>query len=93
MTKHVGKASKVWPQGVRCAVMFTFDVDGETLWTSRNPDNWNRPGNLAQGSYGPRIAMPKILDVLEKHGVKSSFFIPGWIIEKYPEMAREILSR
>ncbi len=93
MAKPAEEASQIWPEGVRCAVMFTFDVDGETLWTSRNPDNWNRPGNLAQGSYGPRIAMPKILDVLEKHDVKSTFFIPGWIIEKYPEMACEVLER
>ncbi len=93
MTKNAGEKTTAWPKGVRCAVMITFDVDGETLWISRNPDNWNRPGNLAQGSYGPKIAMPKILDVLEKHGVKSTFFIPGWIVEKYPDMAREVLAR
>ncbi|MBW2367649.1 MAG: polysaccharide deacetylase [Deltaproteobacteria bacterium] len=83
----------VWPKGKQCAVMFSFDLDGETLWTSRNPDNWNRPGNLAQGSYGPKIGMPKILDVLEKHGIKSTFFTPAWIIEKYPEICREIVAR
>lgn len=88
-----GPASNRWPDGVRCAVMFSFDVDGETLWFSRNPENWHRPGNLAQGAYGPKIAMPKILDLLEKHRVKSTFFIPGWIIEKYPQMAREVLAR
>lgn len=83
----------VWPEGIRCAVMFSFDVDGETLWTSRNPENWRRPGNLAQGAYGPRVGVPKILDVLDRHQVKSSFFIPGWIIEKYPHMAKDIQSR
>jgi peptidoglycan/xylan/chitin deacetylase (PgdA/CDA1 family) len=93
MAKLAEQTSQIWPEGVQCVVLFTFDVDGETLWTSRNPENWNRPGNLAQGSYGPRIAMPKILDVLEKHDVKSTFFIPGWIIEKYPEMSREVLER
>ncbi|MBW2058432.1 MAG: polysaccharide deacetylase [Deltaproteobacteria bacterium] len=82
-----------WPEGFRCAVMFSFDVDGETLWISRNPENWHRPSNLAQGSYGPRFGVPKILNVLEKHGVKGTFFIPGWIIEKYPDMARDVLDR
>lgn len=81
-----------WPEGVQCAVLFTFDLDGETLWTSRNPDNWNRPGNLAQGSYGPKIAVPKILNVFEKHDVKSTFFIPGWIIEKYTDVVKGIFS-
>ena len=82
-----------WPSGKKCAVMFSFDMDGETLWTSRNPDNWNRPGNLAQGAYGPRVGAPKILDVLEKHEIKSTFFTPAWIIEKYPEICHQIVSR
>ncbi len=93
MEKASSIKSHVWPKGKRCAVMFSFDLDGETLWTSRNPDNWNRPGNLAQGSYGPRVGTRKILGVLEKHQVKSSFFTPAWIIEKYPEICREIVRR
>ena len=82
-----------WPKGTRCAVMFSFDVDGETLWISRDPENWKRPANLAQGAYGPKIGVPKILNVLEKHDVKGTFFIPAWIIDAYPDMAREVLER
>jgi peptidoglycan/xylan/chitin deacetylase (PgdA/CDA1 family) len=92
MTNLTTPDSAKWPEGKKCAVCFSFDLDGETLWTSRNPDNWDRPGNLAQGAYGPRIGMPKILKVLEKHDVKSTFFIPAWIIEKYPEICRETVS-
>jgi peptidoglycan/xylan/chitin deacetylase (PgdA/CDA1 family) len=88
-----GKDLRRWPPGVQCAVFFSYDVDGETLWISRDPRNWNRPANLAQGSYGPRVGVPKILKLLEKHGIKTTFFIPGWIIEKYPDMAREILAQ
>ena len=92
-TGTIESTSNVWPDGVRCAVTFSFDVDGETLWLSRNPENRYRPGNLAQGAYGPKIAMHKILALFEKHRVKSTFFIPGWIIEKYPRMAQEVLAR
>jgi peptidoglycan-N-acetylglucosamine deacetylase len=92
MTQPNSSDSFMWPKNKKCAVMFSFDLDGETLWTSRNLDNWNRPGNLAQGAYGPRVAMPKILDVLEKHHIKSTFFTPGWIIEQYPEICRKIVS-
>jgi len=74
-------------------VSFSFDLDGETLWTSRNSENWKRPGNLAQGAYGPKIGTPKILDVLEKHDVKTTFFIPTWIVEKYPDLCRNIVAR
>jgi peptidoglycan/xylan/chitin deacetylase (PgdA/CDA1 family) len=89
----VTEKERKWPEDIQCAVNFGIDVDGETLWTSRDADNWNRPANLAQGSYGPRMGVPKILNVLDKHDVKATFFIPAWIIEKYPEMAREVIER
>ena len=42
-----------WNDGARCAASLTFDVDGETLWISKDPANENRPGVLSQGAYGP----------------------------------------
>ena len=47
-----------WPNGARCAVMLTFDFDAETLWTSRDERNWNRPGVLSQGRYGAKVGVP-----------------------------------
>ena len=82
-----------WPNGNKMAVMLTFDMDGETLWTSRNSTSWDSPAVLAHGAYGPREGAPRILDLLDKHGIKSTFFIPGWIIEKYEPICREIHAR
>ena len=53
-----------WPDGARIAVMLTFDFDAETLWLSRDPDNARRPGVLSQGTYGAKVGVPKILEVL-----------------------------
>ena len=50
-----------WPNGAQCAVMLTFDFDAETLWISRDPSNWKRPGTMSQGTYGAKIGVPKIL--------------------------------
>jgi peptidoglycan/xylan/chitin deacetylase (PgdA/CDA1 family) len=82
-----------WPDGKKCAVLFTFDVDAETLWLSRNKDSWNSPEALSRGAYGPKEGVPRILDLLDKHDIKGTFFIPGWVIEKYEDMAREIHKR
>jgi peptidoglycan/xylan/chitin deacetylase (PgdA/CDA1 family) len=82
-----------WPEGKKCGVLLTFDLDGETLWTSRNAQSWNSPLVLAQGSYGPKVGVFRILDLLDKHRVKATFFIPGWIIEKYPDTAKEVHNR
>lgn len=72
-----------WPNGMQCAVILTFDVDGETLWISRDKSNRGRPGVLSQGAYGPKVAVPLILELLERSDLKGTFFVPGWVAEKY----------
>ncbi len=86
-------ASSPWKDGARCAVSVTFDVDGETLWISRDPDNAKRIGVLSHGTYGPRVALPMILDLLDQVGVKGTFFVPGWIIEHHRERIEAIHAR
>ena len=60
-----------WPGGARVAVLLSFDVDNETVWL-RNSDT--NVGGLSQGEYGSRVALPRVLDVLEEHNVAASFF-------------------
>lgn len=47
----------------------------------------------AQGEYERRVAIARILDLLDRHGVKATFFVPGAHAEKYPEIVREIVRR
>lgn len=35
----------------------------------------------------------RILDLLDTHGVKATFFVLGWIAERYPELVQDIHSR
>ena len=71
--------------------MFTFDFDAETLWISRDPSNWKRPGTLSQGTYGGKIGVPKILELLRDFGLKATFFVPGWTAEKYSDRLQAML--
>ena len=72
-------------------VVLSFDVDGETLWLSRDKVNPVGPVMLSQGRYGPLVAIPRILQILEQYGIHSTFFVPGWIADKYPTMCESIL--
>jgi peptidoglycan-N-acetylglucosamine deacetylase len=81
-----------WPNGAQCAVMFTFDFDAETLWTSRDASNWKRPGTLSQGTYGGKVGVPKILELLRDYGLKATFFVPGWTAQKYESRLHAMLS-
>lgn len=65
---------KTWPQGARVAVGLSFDLDNET--TSLR-DGVSSPGVLSQGEYGSRAGLPRILALLDKHGVAASFFVPA----------------
>ena len=81
-----------WPGGAQCAAMFTFDFDAETLWLSRDPSNWKKPGTLSQGLYGAKVGVPKILELLEESGLRATFFVPGWTAEKHTARVEAILS-
>lgn len=74
-----------WPDGARCAVMLSFDVDGPTNWINRDPGVWNWPKTFSLGAYGPWRGLPRILDLLEERGVKATFFVPGWVAEQWPD--------
>jgi peptidoglycan/xylan/chitin deacetylase (PgdA/CDA1 family) len=74
-------------------VLLTFDLDGETLWISRDEENLKRPIVLSQGAYGPKVGAWRILKLLERYGITSTFFVPGWIAERYGPLVEDILRR
>jgi peptidoglycan-N-acetylglucosamine deacetylase len=82
----------MWPDGARCAASFSFDFDAEEVWIGEDPDNAGRPGVLSQGTYGAKVAVPKLLDLLDRHGVRASFFVPGRVAERHPDRVEEIVS-
>ena len=81
----------IWPDGLHCAVCLCFDFDAETLWISRNEENLKRPVTLSQGTFGAKVAVPKLLELLNEHDIKATFFVPAWVVEKNPELIREII--
>jgi len=81
-----------WPDGKRCAVAFTFDVDGETIAPAQDPlRGHERLTLISGGAYGPAVGVPRILDVLGATGIRASFFIPGFTAGLHPEVVERIL--
>ena len=82
-----------WPDGKKCAVMFTFDVDGDTTWENGNRGLKNGEKyikSLSVGQYGPKRCVDRILQKLDQYGVKATFFVPGLTAERYPEVIKRI---
>lgn len=84
-----------WPDGKRCAVMLSFDVDGETTWANGNKNRKNGElylRSLSIGRYGPKRCVGEILNLLNKHKIKATFFIPSLVVKNNPILMKEITS-
>lgn len=82
----------MWPDGARCAAAFTFDFDAEEAWIAEDWRNARRPMVLSQGSYGAKVAVPLLLELLARHGVTATFFVPGRVAQRYPDRVAEIVA-
>jgi len=49
-------------------------------------------GRLAWGQYGNRVGVPRILKLLEKHGVKASFYVPAVTALLHPDEQRRVVA-
>ncbi|MFT5503377.1 MAG: peptidoglycan/xylan/chitin deacetylase (PgdA/CDA1 family) [Gammaproteobacteria bacterium] len=82
----------IWPNGAKCACAITFDIDADSLIHIARPKNsFDRLYPISMGQYGPKVAIPRILDTYRRLGLKQSFFAPGWCVEQYPDAMEAIL--
>jgi peptidoglycan-N-acetylglucosamine deacetylase len=76
-----------WPSSVRLPVVLTFEHqsgEGAPLLPG------DRPNYMVGGAmqYGARTGVWNILELLDKLGVKATFFVCGTTAEKYPDAVR-----
>lgn len=71
----------------RAAAMFSFDLDAEELWRTKIEADpaFDKPPIATRGTFGPNVAVPRILRLFEKYDRKCTFFVPGKVVESYPE--------
>src|SRR5262249_33536397 len=79
---------KSWPKGARVAVGLSFDLDNET---GPLRDGSDSPALFAQGEYGSRAGLPRILALLERHKIPASFFVPAVSGLLHPDSVRAIM--
>jgi peptidoglycan/xylan/chitin deacetylase (PgdA/CDA1 family) len=68
-------------------VCISVDFDALSLWLQ-----WGVRGAraLSRGEFGGRVGAPRLLAVLERHSVPTTWFTPGHTAETYPEVTAEI---
>jgi peptidoglycan-N-acetylglucosamine deacetylase len=91
IVQHVraGRALKPaqWPDGARCAIALSFDSDHET---NELREGGQSIGKLSQGQYGNRQGVPRILEILGRHGVRASFYVPAVTALLHPDEQRRV---
>ena len=70
----------------RHIVCLTFDFDAMSGLVARGLTS---PTPVSRGEFGA-IGAGRILDLLAKHRIRASWFVPGVVIGTYPEVCRRI---
>lgn len=69
-------------------VCLSFDFDAISIWVG--PRKSRSPNLISRGEFGARVGAPRILELLEREGVPSTWFVPGHTIDTFPEICRSI---
>ena len=81
-----------WPNGAKCAACITFDMDADSLiHVAHKHDGYSRVAAISMLRYGPQVAIPRIVETYERLGIKQTFFVPAWCIERYPAAIEAML--
>ena len=80
-----------WPGSYRAAAALTFDLDAEAVMLSTDPASAGRLMAMSHQAYGPLTGVPRLLRLLRRHGLRATFFVPGFTAERYPSVISSIV--
>jgi peptidoglycan/xylan/chitin deacetylase (PgdA/CDA1 family) len=72
----------------RLTVALTFDHDAISDGVRRG----DSPVKLSHAEFGPRVGVPRILDVLDREQIPSTWFVPGHSLVTFPDNTEAILA-
>ncbi len=79
---------KTWPNTARVAACLSFDVDNESYLLAGGVTS---PTTLSAAEFGAKEGLPRILALLDKYQIPSTFFIPAVSALLHPEMIPAIM--
>ncbi|KWF05213.1 polysaccharide deacetylase family protein [Burkholderia pseudomultivorans] len=84
-------ATLKWPNTKSTAVSLTFDVDAEAGYLGESPAYARRLTSLSEGRFGVVRGVPRIVDLLRRHRIPATFFVPGHTAEQHPKLIESLL--
>src|SRR5918996_6667257 len=90
MLKEAHAKGKIfWPEGHRMTVAITFDFQGGEP-VRPGPNGKMNNEDYAEGEYGPKTGIWRILRMLDEVNVRTTFLTCGGIAERYPAAVKAI---
>jgi peptidoglycan/xylan/chitin deacetylase (PgdA/CDA1 family) len=71
----------------RHLVCLTFDFDAMSGFIARGMTSATP---VSRGEFGADVATPRILELLKKYRIHSSWYIPGHTLETYPDPCKQV---
>ncbi len=69
-------------------VCLSFDFDAISGFIARGA---RTPTPISRGEFGPRVGAPRLLALMKKYRIKSSWFVPGHTIETFPDAVKAVV--
>lgn len=70
---------------VTVCLSFDFDTMSANIFRGQDTPTW-----LSRGEFGARVGVVRVLDLLAEYGIPSTFFIPGYTADSFPERVRAV---
>jgi peptidoglycan/xylan/chitin deacetylase (PgdA/CDA1 family) len=72
----------------RVRVCVTFDLDAMSPWLFNNTRNL--PSVFSRGEYGPRRGAGRLLALLDRYAIPTTWFVPGHTADTHPDLVTEV---
>lgn len=79
--------STIFSEEMRCVVLIGIDFDGPSHEVGRGIAPL---GKHSWGNYSARCGVPRHMEMLARHDVKATFFVPGYDAERHPQTIEQI---
>ena len=73
---------------ILCAI--GVDVDAVAGWLGSYGGE-DSPDDISRGLFAGEVGTPRLLTLFERHGITTTWFIPGHSIETFPEQTRMVV--
>lgn len=76
----------------RATVCLTVDFDAVSSWIHSFGEG-DSPTNLSRGVFGADVGAPRLLDLLDRYDLPTTWFVPGHTVESFPQVVEEVWAR